>query len=44
MSPEGVTVHTYDIMGGKTTFHRFLGCYLGSCAFYNTIDEAKNHR
>ena len=41
MSPEGRTIHSYDIMGGKTTFHHFLGCYLGSCEFYNSEEEAK---
>ena len=40
-SPEGGTVHSYDIEGGKQTFHRFLACYLGSCEFYNTFDEAR---
>ena len=41
MSPEGRTIHSYDIMGGKTTFHHFLGCKLGSCEFYNSEEEAK---
>ena len=40
-SPEGGTVHSYDIEGGKQSFHRFLACYLGSCEFYNTFDEAR---
>ena len=40
-NPEGATIHSYDLMGGKTTFHRFLGCYLGSCEFYNSEEEAK---
>ena len=40
-SPLGATIHSYDIEGGKTTFHRYLGCYLGSCEFYGTLDEAK---
>ena len=41
MSPAGATIHSYDIEGGQTTFHRYLGCYLGSCEFYNTLDDAK---
>ena len=40
-SPLGATIHSYDIEGGKTTFHRYLGCYLGSCEFYGTLEEAK---
>ena len=40
-SPLGATIHSYDLTGGKTTFNRFLGCYLGSCSFYDTIEEAK---
>ena len=40
-TPEGGTIHSYDLTGGKTTFHRFLGCYLGSCVFYNTMEDAK---
>ena len=40
-SPLGATIHSYDLTGGKTTFNRFLGCYLGSCSFYGTIEEAK---
>jgi len=41
VSPLGATIHSYDITGGHTTFHRFLGCYLGQCSFHNTIEEAK---
>ncbi len=40
-SPLGATIHSYDLTGGKTTFHRFLGCYLGSCEFFNSEEEAK---
>ena len=40
-SPRGATIHSYDNEGGQTTFHRYLGCYLGSCEFYGTLDEAK---
>ena len=40
-SPLGATIHSYDLMGGKTTYERFLGCFLGSCTFYNTMDEAR---
>ena len=36
----GGTVHTYPLTGGKTTFERYLGCYLGSCKFCNDLAEA----
>ncbi len=42
-TPEGGTIHTYDLEGGKSTFERFLGCYLGNCTFYNTYEEALDH-
>ena len=41
MSPRGATIHSYEITGGQTTFQRFLGCYLGTCEFHNTLDEAR---
>ena len=40
-SPLGATIHSYDLTGGKTTFHRYLGCYLGNCVFYNSFDAAR---
>ena len=40
-SPLGATIHSYDLTGGKTTFHRFLNCYLGRCTFYNSFNEAR---
>ena len=42
MSPAGATIHSYDIEGGQTTFHRYLRCYLGVCEFHNTLQEAKD--
>jgi hypothetical protein len=39
-SPQGATVHSYKIEGGRTTFDRFLGCYMGSCEFYDSMDRA----
>ena len=42
-SPQGATIHSYDLEGGKTTFHRFLGCVEGSCVFFNTKEEATKH-
>ncbi len=42
MAPQGATIHSYDLEGGKTTFSRFLACYLGSCTFYGTMKEAQN--
>ena len=41
-SPIGATVHSYDLEGGKTTYERYLGCFLGSCQFHNSLDEAKH--
>ena len=40
-SPQGATIHSYDLEGGKTTFHRFLGCVEGSCEFYDTREKAQ---
>jgi len=37
----GGTIHSYELTGGKTTYDRFLGCFLGSCTFYNSMDDAK---
>jgi len=37
----GGTVHSYQLTGGKTVFDRFLACYMGSCKFYNNLDDAK---
>ncbi len=42
-TPQGGTVHTYPLSGGKSTFQRFLGCYLGKCKFCNTVEEARDH-
>ena len=40
-SQDGATIRSYEIEGGKTTFHHFLGCYKGSCEFYNTKEQAR---
>jgi hypothetical protein len=40
-SPNGGTVHSYDIEGGKQTFHHYLACKQGECKFYPTLDEAR---
>ena len=42
-SVNGGTVHTYPISGGKTTFERYLSCYIGSCRFCKDLEEAKEH-
>ena len=42
-SPEGGTIHRYHLSGGKRSFMRFIGCYLGSCKFYENIEEAANY-
>ena len=39
-NPIGATIHSYELTGGKTTYERFLGCFLGSCVFYNSMEEA----
>ena len=39
-SPLGGTVHKYELTGGKSSFMRYLCCYLGSCKFYNDFEEA----
>ena len=39
---DGVTIHRYEISGGKRKFLRFIGCYLGQCNFYKNIDDAIN--
>lgn len=43
VTPQGGTVHKYPLTGGKTTFERYLSCYIGSCKFFNNIEEAKKH-
>ena len=39
-TPQGGTIHQYQLSGGKTSFMRYLGCYLGTCKFCNDIKEA----
>ena len=40
---EGGTIHRYEIIGGKRKFLRFIGCYLGKCNFYKSIDDANDY-
>ena len=40
-SPAGATIHSYDLEGGKTTFERYLGCYLGACVFHTRMSQLK---
>ena len=42
-TPQGGTIHKYQLSGGKRTFQRYLGCYLGTCKFCNDIDEASEY-
>ncbi len=42
-TPQGATIHKYQLTGGKRSFMRYLGCYLGSCKFCNDIDEATDY-
>ena len=41
-TPQGGTIHKYQLTGGKSNFLRYLGCYMGSCKFCNDIDEASD--
>tara|TARA_B100000965_G_scaffold304900_1_gene263716 strand:+ start:6133 stop:6369 length:237 start_codon:yes stop_codon:yes gene_type:complete len=41
-TPQGGTIHEYQLTGGKTSFMRYLGCYLGTCKFCNDIEEASD--
>ena len=43
ITPQGGTIHSYDIQGGSTTFHRFLACSEGDCKFFSTKKEATDH-
>ena len=42
-SPEGGTIHRYNLSGGKRFFMRFISCYLGSCKFYENIEDAAKY-
>tara|TARA_B100000700_G_C14946384_1_gene809396 strand:- start:1102 stop:1284 length:183 start_codon:yes stop_codon:yes gene_type:complete len=42
-TPQGGTIHKYNLTGGKTNFLRYLGCYMGSCKFCNDFEEATNY-
>ena len=42
-SPEGGTIHRYQLSGGKRVFMRFISCYLGSCRFYKNLEEAAKY-
>ncbi len=42
-TPKGGTIHKYELTGGKRSFLRFIGCYLGTCKFCNDIDEAEEY-
>ena len=39
-TPQGGTIHKYQLSGGKTSFMRYLGCHLGTCKFCNDMQEA----
>ena len=42
-TPQGGTIHKYPLSGGKRAFHRYLGCYLGTCKFCNNLEEASEY-
>ena len=41
-TPQGGTIHKYNLSGGKRNFLRYLGCYMGSCKFCNDVEEAED--
>ena len=43
ISPEGGTIHKYELSGGKRLFMRFISCYLGNCRFYKNLEEATEY-
>ena len=42
-TPQGGTIHSYQLTGGKRAFKRYLGCYLGACKFCDDMEEASNY-
>ncbi|ABX08878.1 hypothetical protein [Prochlorococcus marinus] len=42
-TPQGGTIHKYQLTGGKRSFLRYLGCYLGTCKFCNNLEEATDY-
>ncbi len=40
---QGGTIHKYQLSGGKRTFRRYIGCYLGTCKFFNGFEEASEY-
>jgi len=42
-SPEGGTIHRYQLSGGKRVFMRFISCYFGTCRFYKNLEEAAKY-
>ena len=43
ISPEGGTIHKYELTGGKRLFMRFISCYSGYCRFNESIEDAAKH-
>ena len=41
-TPQGGTIHKYQLSGGKTSFMRYLGCSLGTCKFCSDMQEASD--
>ncbi len=39
----GGTIHKYELSGGKKQFMRFIGCFDGSCKFFNDVEEATRY-
>jgi len=40
-TPEGGTIHSYQLTGGHTTFDRYLACYNGVCKFHPDLELAE---
>jgi len=43
VTSNGGTIHKYQLSGGKSTFMRFLCCYLGACKFFSDREEAETY-
>jgi len=40
---QGGTIHKYPLSGGKSSFLRYLGCYLGKCKFCDNLEDASEY-
>ena len=42
-TPEGGTIHSYQLTGGLHTYERYLACNIGVCEFHNTLNMAETY-